>query len=278
MTLFWRKRVRSLWVVIFVAASLVGQGVLAPILSPAAQTNRKEVKMANDKAEDSIIHRSSHILVIRVEISRAGNWESDENGNPRRFVNLTIRLMEILKGRLRETQGSQIQLRVSQTGRPGTRYYAVPGVWSDQTIDPGTQLVAFSRSSQTQTALLLVEPALQQLLRPEECLLDVRLAMQGESQSLPLPQLLRIAEPNATSLDYIFAEYLAAVHSDRLLGSLSDFSALMSFMENPALSMSARSTLVKFVSSTLLAADPAPNRFLARGVLMMMRQLAMPEA
>lgn len=226
----------------------------------------------------SLVLRSTHILLIQIESSQPGQWVTDPNGNLKRTVDLTIRLEEILKGDVREPPGGQVRITVEQFGRPGTRYYAVPGVWSDQPIEPGAKLVAFCHGASNSAAELLCEPSCQQLLPPEKSLADVRLALQAEAKDLTVPDALKLAEPSAASLDYIFAEYVAAKLADSLLGDVGIFEALMKFIENPSLSGPTRSALLTFVYSKVTAQDPAPKPYGQKLAVMMFHLIALPQA
>lgn len=226
----------------------------------------------------SLVLRSTHILLIRIESSQPEQWAPEPNGNLKRTVDLIIRLEEILKGTVREPTGGQVHIIVEQFGRPGTRYYAVPGVWSDHPIEPGTRLVAFCHGASDGAAELLREPSCQQLLPPEKSLADVRLALQAEAKDLTVPDALRLAEASAASLDYIFAEYVAAKLADSLLGDAGVFESLMRFIENPSLSIIARSALLTFVYSKVTAQDPAPKPYGQKLVVMMFHLIALPQA
>ena len=226
----------------------------------------------------SLVLRATHILLIQIVSSQASAWMTDQAASPKRTVRLTVRLEEILKGAVQQPPGSEMSIQVDQIGRPGKRYYAVPGVWSDEPIDPGTRLVAFSSSPSDQAGVLLVEPSCIKVLLADKYLLDVKLAMQAETDKLTLPGLLKLAQPSAGSLDYVFAEYVVAKFDDSLLQDIDAFRLLMKFIENPTLSTVARSTLLTSVYHKLIAFDPAPMPYVQALTVTMFHLVALPQA
>lgn len=225
----------------------------------------------------STILRSSHIFLIRVESSTPGPW-IQRDGSPRREVRLQLRLEEILKGEVREPAGSIVPVLMAQTGRPGGRIYALPGVWSEHSIEPGTQLVAFSSGSTDRASVLLLEPSLKQLLPAAEALDDVRIAMDAERKRLPLSAIVDLAKSAAAKLDYTFAEYLSAKAETSLLASRDEFARLAHFVEEPALKPVVRATLVANISSTMTELAPAPTQFVSIWATTLIHVAGMPEA
>jgi hypothetical protein len=246
--------------------------------TPIVSDGRK-VKMATVVPDSrSVILRSTHILLIRIESSEAGPWQPEPNGNLVRHVRLAVHLEQILKGDVAQKEGSHLRFEVQQLGRPGTRYYALSGAWTDQPIQPATRLVAFSSSQSADAANLLVEPSCKEIIPAETSLVDARIALDTERKNLPLSDSLRLAEPSAESLSYVFPEYVAAKFQGSLLGSISEFSSLMRFIENPKLSSVARTTLLDFAVSEIGdIRSPSPPVVL-RLVVTLFNLIAMPEA
>src|SRR5512140_1242124 len=94
----------------------------------------------------SIVIRASHILLIRIEESQAGEWSTQPDGFRRRTVRLSITLVEILKGAVDAQPGDTLALTITQRASVSPRRPVAPGVWSNQPIDPGTELLTFSHS------------------------------------------------------------------------------------------------------------------------------------
>jgi hypothetical protein len=201
----------------------------------------------------SIVLRATHVLVIRIEVSQVGEQSPDPSGWLRREVSLTLRLEERLKGTTREDVGSSLSLQVTQWASTSPWATRLPGVWSGQSVEPGTLLVAFCRSEGDRTAELLVEPACELLMPAEDALADARLAMRAETGRLDVETLLAEAREVAASLGHLFVEYLWEVHGDAFLWNPKAFESLMQLLEHPDLALIARATLLSQVSSRFLA-------------------------
>lgn len=224
----------------------------------------------------SIVLRATHVLVIRIEASQVGEQSPDPSGWLRREVSLTLRLEERLKGITREDIGA-MSLQITQYASTSPWATRLPGVWSDQPVEPGTRLVAFCRSESDKTAELLVEPACELLMPAESALADARLAMRAETERLDVEALLAEAREVAASLGHLFVEYLWEVHGGAFLWNPKDFESLMQLLEHPDLALIARATLVSQLTTRFLAgpAEPA-NR--ARLALAMFRLLEIDQA
>jgi hypothetical protein len=246
---------------------------------PKIASDGRKVKMITVLPDSpSLVLQSTHILLIRIEFSEGGQWAQDPSGNLARQTRLGIRLEQILKGETEQQAGSQIRIEVRQFGRPGTRYYALPGVWSDQPIQPGARLVAFSSSAGKDAATLLVEPSCKKLFPAESSLSDVRLALDAEHKKLSLSDSLRLSEPSAASLGHIFPEYIAAKNSGSLFNEMNQYGALLRFMENPKLTPVARTTLLDFVATEVSEARPSSQPIVQRFVVTLFNLIAEPEA
>lgn len=246
---------------------------------PQAVANGRKVNMVTVQPDSrSVILRSTHILLIRILTSEAGPWSNDANGNLVRQTRMTVRLEQILKGELDQPAGSPVRIEVRQFGRPGTRVYAVPGVWSDQPTAQGTQLVTFASSPSRNATSVLVEPDCKTVVPAESALADVRVALDAERDGLSLGDSLRLAEPSAPSLQNLFGEYLTAKYAGTLLGNAAEFSALLRFVENPDLSPVARTTLLDFATSEIGEARAPSPQALRALVNTLFHLVAMPEA
>lgn len=225
----------------------------------------------------SIVLRATHILVIRIEASQVGEQSPDPSGWLRREVSLTLRLEERLKGNTREDIGASLSLQITQYASTSPWATRLPGVWSDQPVEPGTRLVAFCRSEGDRTAELLVEPACELLMPAESALADARLAMRAETERLDVEALLAEAREVAASLRHLFVEYLWEAHGGAFLWNPKAFESLMQLLEHPDLALIARATLVSQLTTRFLAgpAEPA-NR--ARLALAMFRLLEIDQA
>lgn len=225
----------------------------------------------------SIVLRSTHILVIRVDSAAAAEWELQPAGWLQRPLNVMVTLTEILKGVVREHVGDHVLVQATQYRVNTIWTVPTPGVWSEQPLDPGTQLVAFCRTDGDQAMEILRDPACEKLIVTGSALPDVRLASQAESKSLSLSALFERAKPAARSLNYIFAEYLSAAYVKESLNDPEQFETLVQFLEDPDLSQIARSSLLASINSVLLTGTIPPAR-IHRFVITLFRLLELPVA
>src|SRR5919201_2591872 len=83
----------------------------------------------------SLILRATHIILVRIASADVRPWANRADGMPERAADLVLELEEILKGDVDGHTGDRFRLEITQTGRPGTRVFALPGVWSDLPLD-----------------------------------------------------------------------------------------------------------------------------------------------
>lgn len=225
----------------------------------------------------SIVLRATHILLIRVDAAETAEWVLVPSGWLQRSVNVTVTLMEVLKGAVQEHVGDQFPLQVTQFRINTVWLVPTPGVWSEQPLDPGTQLVAFCRTDGDQAAEMIKDPACEKLIVASSALLDSELAIQAESEHSTLPALLERAKPQAASLNYIFTEYLWAAYGKDALRNAEEFEALVQFWQEPDLNVVARSTLLSSIYSALITGTVAPTH-LNRFAIALFRLLDLPAA
>lgn len=231
---------------------------------------------ANADAQ-SLLLRSTHILLIRIESADVGPWVEDE-GPTRRDIELHLVIEEVLKGTLSTGTDKLVTVKARQSRRVGTRYYALPGVWSEHDVGAGTRLVAFSISAKDAGGEVLSERRLQMLLSPEESLADVRLFREVESKKLRLVEVLEQANRQASTLGFVFADYIGdRVETNEKLGA-PELDAIRTHLEQPNLAPEPRSTLVGTVNSLLMASDPVPAPVLERWVTTLFHQIVIPSS
>lgn len=216
----------------------------------------------------SIVLQATHILRIRMEDADVGGWSAPRDGWLQRSAHLTITLLEVLKGTVDRRPGEQMRLRVTQYSSGSPRRPAAPGVWSNQPLDSGTELLAFASSGADRPVeSLLEEGTCQQIMPAEGNLANVRLALRADAEGLPPAAIVNLALQQASSLGYLFAEYLWAKLAGPALADLTVFQSLMRLLETPELSPIARWALINAVYSTTVhspAATPEHVHRLAR--------------
>lgn len=276
------------WRAIRVAWAVLGIALAGPVPAQRVGPPRKGTSRQMPKGKDSMIPvnaeaqslllRSTHIVLVRIESAEVGPWAQDSSGATRRTAELRLIVEDVMKGDVAEGQGKTVIVKATQTRRTGTRYYALPGVWSAHDVGAGTRLVAFSISASNAGVDVLSERRLQMLLPPEEALEDVRLFRDVEGGKLPLHEVLGMANRKAGGLHFLFADYVGdRVEASPNLGVL-EMEALGTHLELPSLTAEARSTLLGSVHSILVASDPAPAPVLERWVTTLFHLIALPAA
>jgi len=226
----------------------------------------------------SLVLRASHILLVRIVSADARPWTNRADGLPERSADLILELEEVLKGDVGVHAGDRFRLTITQAGRPGSRVFALPGVWSDLPLDAGARYVTFSISTERKVVDVLQPPSLVRVAPEAEALLDVRKAVAAEAERLSLPRTLeRVSEADRGRLNHFFGEYVAARLHEVMSGSPNDFDAVMRFVEDPKLAPVCRTIIVE-AAHTQLAGSDAPQPILARFVRTSFHLIALPEA
>ena len=224
----------------------------------------------------SIVLRATHILLVRVDAAQMGEWVLQTTGL-RRSLDGTLTLMEVFKGTVQQSVGDQFVVKTEQFRISTLWLMPIPGVWSEQPLDPGTQLVAFCRTDGTDAAEIIKDPFCEKLIVAGSALLDVRLAFQAETQHLTLPALYERFQPNAASLTYLFTEYLWAAYGTDAMHNAEQFEALLRFLEEPNLGPVARLTLLTPIYSMFLTGT-IDAALLNRFVITLFHLLRLPNA
>ena len=222
-------------------------------------------------ASPSIILRARDIALIRIVSTSTEAWSSPPDGFPTRRVTLKVILEQVLKGQVRPKPDEAVSAAVVQYKNPSSWEIPLPGVWTDQPLEPGTRLVIFSNSERDDPGSLLPEPACLGVARASDALEGVRLALRAEGQPLRLEELLAAANTAAASLDIIFVQYLETRLSEPAMAEKKTFGVLLELLENRALLRAPRAALL----SAILAAvsmDPVYSaRHLERLALALFR-------
>lgn len=230
------------------------------------------------ESSPSLVLRASHILLVRVVNAQAGDWRKSEAAGVERDVKLTLTLEEALKGAARERGGERFDAKIRQYGTGVSRIAAVPGVWSMVPLDAGARYVAFACGRASAAGDLVNDPICLRLIAADECLSDVRLALELESRRAPLGESLDRAAAAAASLGYVFADYLNARVGAAASLDDADFDRLLAVLEAPHMPDVARITLLDAAASSLIAsADVVPTRA-RRFAVTLFRLLGSPAA
>lgn len=226
----------------------------------------------------SLVLRASHILLVRVVHAQVGDWRKSDAASVERDAKITLTLDEALKGAARERSGERFEAKVKQYGTGVSRIAAVPGVWSMAPLNAGTRYVAFACGRASAAADLVSDPICVRLIGADECLDDVRLALDLESRNAATGQVLDRAAASSAALGYVFGEYLNARVGAATSLDEADFDRLLALLESSQMPDVARITMLDAAASNLIAsADAVPGRARRFGVTLF-RLLGNPKA
>jgi hypothetical protein len=245
---------------------------------PQSATARKEVPM-HDVVSDSrsYLLRATHVVLVRIEAAKAGNWAPNERGVVR-TVEVEARLEAIFKGKLGELPGNIVRAALVQFGTGTSRIAGVPGAWSHRRIEAGSRFVVISVTRSENAAEVLLDPACQLALPAEDALVDVELAAQAEGQALDVWRTVELAAASAPRLGVLFPEYLWGRFGAAALVDGQRFEPIAKLLEQRSLAPGARATLVSTLVSAVTSPEPLPTGQVARLAISFFRLLAMPEA
>ena len=230
-----------------------------------------------EPGSQSIILRATHILEIRLDAAKPGEWSHHPSGWLERRVDIEVTLIHVFKGTLQEAVNDSLRLTVIQLDNLSPWKTAILGVWSEKDLEAGSRLVAFCIGHSESVAELLKEPFCQQLRTVSDASDDVALALQAETERPGLEQVIDRAIQTAPTLNDLFMEYLWARWQKAALQNPQDFNQVMEIFETPSLGYTARATLLNLVIGDVLsgrASVMVTNRF----VVALFRLLGIKEA
>jgi hypothetical protein len=231
---------------------------------------------AQDPGSASLIRRATHITVLRVlAIDNTGTRTG--SGTQTASRQLSVELVEVLKGELTARAGARASVSIAQTALSGRRVFAVPGVWSALEVAAGREYVVFAQhSGASELAAVIAEPATIGVLPSEDARADVRAAMTVERGQRSLVALLQDASARAAR--DTLANYLAERIAQQLMfADREGFEHAMRLVE--ARDLPERSRLILIEAIALRARAPeAPEPFVARTALAIFRLLAATHA
>lgn len=195
----------------------------------------------------SIILRSAAIVVFRIEVVRPA-------GVPNQF-DVGIRLLQTVKGTFVDPPDSLLGLRV--TRHPNNGDTAPVGVWSTVDLEPGRELIAFSRGGAS-IAEALNDPHCEELVRAREHLADVLFARDAEAAQLTGTNIIAMARQRAGSLRYFGAEYVVGKNMRTTLPDPAAFDLLMQLAEAPELPEESRTFIVESAAFKIADSDQPP--------------------
>lgn len=227
---------------------------------------------------ESEILRATHILLVRIEHAEPGEWMATEPRLEARDVVLDVRIDRLWKGSFvtGERDGALVRTTIRQARIVGGRFFAVPGAWSNRSIDAGTRYLTFSSGGSESAAQSLADPDCFLVAPAEAHERSVVIVDAMGSPPVRFSILNALFEREKDRVDYLLARYVVDRLSEILFASYVDFDALMTQLEDPAFAPTARGLVLTGIYVWFLLRDPAPPNFLARLVVASARMVAMP--
>jgi hypothetical protein len=222
--------------------------------------------LPTDPTSSSELLRAQHIVVATMVDVTFGAWEPGGGVLVSRTVEARLRLQRVLKGTLPAvvTPGVRTKFRVFKIA--GSRFVAIPGVWSEQTLAPGTRHVIFSSSNSRDATIALSEPSVILVEPADLALPDIESVLRAE-ESNPRKSLavaLRGMSGRRASFTGLVARYVAWRMSELWFEDLHGFDLVLGEAERPDTAALFRRVVVRAAYGDLMVRDPAPSRFVAR--------------
>ena len=214
-------------------------------------------------AVTSEVLEAATIVQVVVDDAALGEWEPEPGtGFQRRTGTVTVRLADVLKGRITEPVGTSVTVDVVLRGTGSARLGDVEGVWSHVPTDAGARLVAFCDAGARSLALALTEEHCQRLIVSGPVLADLRLAIGLQRRSPTADRLLAEAERQRAAGGAVFARYVWVAAREALRASLDRFDRLMAVAEDPATRVEAQETYLvsAYEDITFTRAYPSEHR------------------
>lgn len=249
-----------------------------PAASGAAIGNHSKKQTPQMKPK-SIVLRSSHIVLVKVSAANATDWGPSKPGLKSRKVDLSLEIIQILRGKLDAAQGGKVRIRITQSSYAGMlRMQPLPGVWSQVELVSGAELVVFAQSNASGVEDVFTEPGCIRVGPAKPMLPGLRIATKAMAESLHLNRVLGLAGPESPHLDSTFAEFLWGHYGVAAMDSQPDFDALAGFAERKDLDVATRNSLLGGgYDCVALHGDDNPHRA-QRLALAMLRVLLLPDA
>jgi hypothetical protein len=194
---------------------------------------------------NSEVLRATHILQLQVASATFEAWDHDEGGGlAGRWVELNLKLLNVLKGMTAQQVGDTLPVAVWQLSMDG-RVGDDPGVWSQVELAPEVQLLAFCVGATTDIRTLLQAEHCE-LLLPPEAARETRAALALDH--LSAPRVLAEAAIQLETGGDLLARYVWARVRGAVLVNDDLFEVLIQLLERPATSGLVRDGLLSAIN------------------------------
>ncbi len=228
--------------------------------------------LTEDEMESPIL-LAALVMEVRIEAAQPGPWLPA----PPRFqtctTDLKFRVLQVLKGDAGDagaagaTPERVVDVQITQARPAGSRYIALPGVWSGHELLPGARFVTFSATAGADLAAALSDPACLAVEPSEVALADARRALVPLPDTASIGALLQVHAPSRRDFGALFAGYVV----DRVIETFFDdrdgFEQVLVTAGDAQLPPQVALILLRGIGDALLRHEPAPDRYVAGYVM-----------
>ncbi len=221
---------------------------------------------------ESVIQKSSHILLVSVTSASAGEWRPAPRRLKTRTVELRVRIERELKGKAAPNEAT---IQISQTEPATPMITSVPGVWSGKPIDTATRYVVFSNSPSARSSDVLAESATLRVVAAKDALADAELAISADGHKWSLDETLEHAGTKAVGS--IFTEYATSRIGEVLFSDPAEFDRVLKVLEKPGVDNRFRLAMMEKIYGKFLLGDAAPPALVTSLVISTFRIARLPD-
>lgn len=232
--------------------------------------------LLTDEEIESPILLAALVLELRIEAVRAGPWQPA----PPRFETcaseVRFRVLQVLKddagavpdaGSAGDAPERLAVAQITQARPAGSRYIAVPGVWSGHALVPGARFVTFSSAAGADLAAALGDALCLAVEPSETALADARRALLPPPAAVSIGALLSACAPQRHEFGALFAGYVVDRVVETFFDDREGFEQVLAAASDAKLVPSVALILLRGVGDALLRHEPAPYAFLQRFVM-----------
>ena len=216
-----------------------------------------------DEEIDSPILRARLVLELRIETAREHAWRAAPPRYESRTVEVTFRVTRVLKGERDDAPNQLVLVAIEQYRPAGSRFFAVPGVWSASTLTTGASFVAFCAGASANLATVLNDPDCFHVEPADAAAADTLLAHPDIVPAPALGTLLSDAAGQPRAFGVLFAGYLVDRVIETFYEDVDGFAQVLAAASRPKVVPQVALVLMRGIADALLRHEPAPDPFLA---------------
>ena len=208
---------------------------------------------------------------VPVPVPVPGTGTGSRTGAEIRTGTVTVRLADVLKGRIADPVGASVTVDVVLRRTGGARLGDVVGLWSHVPTDPGARLVAYCDAGTRSLAVALTDAHCVRLTESGPVLADLRTAVALQRRSPTADRLLTVAAEQRATGGAVLAQYVWVATREAVRASLDRFDRLMQVAEDPSTRVEAQEAYLVSAYEDVTFTDAYPPEHRSRLVRAMLR-------